>query len=84
MGYHECADREAPAVLPVRAFRTVMALAADHVTRRAAVRDIPASCTCRWRWDAPGRRWARAEPRESCPWHLWHSLGLPDAPHAGT
>jgi hypothetical protein len=35
----------------------------------ARVRDIPASCICRWLWKVKLRRWELFQMRSGCPWH---------------
>jgi len=35
----------------------------------AAIRDIPRSCTCSWRYLAGRGKWVRVRPRIGCPWH---------------
>ena len=35
----------------------------------AAVRDVPRSCACCWRYHTGPARWVRAAWNPGCPWH---------------
>jgi hypothetical protein len=38
-----------------------------HLAER--IRDVPASCTCMWKWYPPESRWARRLGDQACKWH---------------
>jgi len=42
---------------------------ADDIRARAKIRDVPRSCTCRWRWQRRSDTWQRAWREPACPWH---------------